>query len=144
LWELDDELKKFIEPLVIREKKHEMIAEQMKKAGTDLYRIASKMDLQVDTAIISFNMTNLMNYGPEGRVIGSAFGMPAGKLSSPVKGVISSFILVVDDKIKAADPENLLDSRMTEERTFNQILQQNFDRALEKAADYKDNRILWF
>ena len=144
LWELDDELKKFIEPLVIREKKHEMIAEQMKKAGTDLYQIASKMDLQVDTAAISFNMTNLMNYGPEGRVIGTAFGMPAGKLSNPVKGVISSFVLVADDKIKAADPENLLENRMTEERTFNQILQQNFDRALEKAADYKDNRILWF
>lgn len=144
LWELDDDLKKIIEPLVIREKKHEMIAEEMKKAGTDLYQIAAKMNLQVDTANISFNMTNLMNYGPEGRVIGSAFGMPAGKLSNPVKGVISTFTLVVDDKVKAADPENLMDSRMTEERTFNQILQQNFDKALEKAADYQDNRIIWF
>jgi peptidyl-prolyl cis-trans isomerase D len=145
IWPLDEELKKNIEPLVLREKKYEMIAEEMKKAGTtDLYQLAAKMDLQVDTAGISFNISNLMNYGPEGRIIGAAFGMPAGKVSEPLKGIISAFMIVVDEKVVAVEPENLMDQRMNEERLYNQLIQQNFDRALEKAANIKDNRILWF
>lgn len=145
IWQLDEELKKHIDPLVRREKKYEMIAEEMKNTGSsDLNQVAAKLQLVIDTATISFNMTNLMNYGPEGRVIGSAFGMPVGKTSAPVKGVISAFMLVVDDKVKAIDPENLMDSRMNEERLFDQLVQQNLDKALEKAANINDNRILWF
>ncbi|MFO7722804.1 MAG: peptidylprolyl isomerase [Bacteroidales bacterium] len=145
LWPLDEELKKNMEPLVKREKKYEMIAGEMKKAGTtDLYQLAAKMDLQVDTATISFNMSNLMNYGPEGRIIGAAFGIPEGKVSEPLKGIISAFMLVVDEKVVATEPENLLDQRMNEERLYNQLIQQNFDRALEKAANITNNTILWF
>jgi peptidyl-prolyl cis-trans isomerase D len=145
IWPLDEELKKTMEPLVKREKKFEMIAAEMKKAGTsDLYQLAGKMELQVDTATISFNMGNLMNYGPEGRVIGAAFGMPSGKVSEPIQGIISAFMLVVDEKVVAVEPENLMEQRMNEERLFSQLVQQNFDRALEKAANITDNRILWF
>jgi peptidyl-prolyl cis-trans isomerase D len=144
-WELDEELKKQLEPLVKREKKFEMIAAEFKKAGSgDLQQIANKMGLTVDTATISFNMTNLMNYGPESRVIGTAFGHPKGKLSEPVKGIISAYVMVVDERIKAAEPENLLDNRMNEERLFSQLMQQYFDKAMEKAANITDNRILWF
>jgi peptidyl-prolyl cis-trans isomerase D len=144
-WELDDDLKKMLEPLVIREKKFETIAAEFNKAGSkDLYSIASKLGVEVDTANISFNLSNLMNYGPEVKVIGTAFGQSKVKITEPIQGVISAFVLVVDEKIKAGEPENLLEPRMNEERTFNQLMQQNFDRALEKAANYVDNRILWF
>lgn len=145
IWELDEDLKKNLEPLVKREKKFEMIAAEMKKTGTtDLYQVAEKMGLTVDTASISFNMTNLINYGPEGRVLGTAFGMPAGKVTEPVKGIISAFMLVVDEKTVAEEPENLVDIRMNEERLFQQLVQQNFDQALEKASNVVDNRILWY
>ncbi len=145
IWELDEELKNILEPLVRRDKKFEMIAKEMKNAGgKDLYKIANTMGLQVDTANISFNMNNLMNWGPEVRVIGTAFSQPKGKITEPIKGVISGFVLVVDERIKAGEPENLVDIRMFEERTYNQIVQQYFDQALQKAADFKDNRILWF
>lgn len=144
-WELDDELKKMLEPLVIREKKFEKIAAEFEKAGSkDLYAIAAKTGIEVDTASISFNMSNLMNYGPEVKVIGTAFGQPKGKITEPVQGIISAFMLVVDERIRAGEADNLMEPRMNEERTFNQMMQQSFDRALEKAANYKDNRILWF
>lgn len=145
IWELDEDLKKNLEPLVKREKKHLMIAAEMKKAGsTDLYQVGAKMQLPVDTASISFNMSNLINYGPEVRIIGTAFGMPKGKVTEPVKGLISTFMLVVDEKIIAEDPENLLDIRMNEERLYQQLIQQSFDKALEKSANITDNRIIWF
>jgi peptidyl-prolyl cis-trans isomerase D len=144
-WELDEDLKKMLEPLVIREKKFEMIAAEFEKTGSkDLYTIASKMNVAVDTTNISFNLSNLMNYGPEVRVIGTAFGQPKGKITEPIQGVISAFVLVVDEKIKAGEPENLVEPRMNEERTFGQLMQQNFDRALEKASSYVNNQILWF
>ncbi len=145
IWELDDELKGILEPLVMREKKHEMIAGDMKKTGSkDLYRIAEKMNLKVDTATISYNMSNLIGWGPEVSVIGTAFGLPKGKVTEPIKGVISSFMILVDEKNIALEPENLMDQKMNEERLFSQLVQQNFDRALEKAANITDNRLLWY
>jgi peptidyl-prolyl cis-trans isomerase D len=145
IWELDEDLKKNLEPLVKREKKHDMIAAEMKKTGTtDLYQIASKMGLTVDTANISFNMTNLISYGPEGGVIGTAFGLPKGKVSEPIKGIISTFMIVVDEKVVAEEAENLLEYKMNEDRLYQQLIQQSFDKALEKAANVVDNRLMWF
>jgi len=145
IWQLDDELKKFLEPLVIKEKKFEMAAAQFTSHNTqDINRLASNMGLSVDTATISFSMSTIMNYGPEGRVIGTAFGMPTGKLSKPVKGINSAFVLIVDERVKAGDTEDFSMAVMNEERLYRQLMQQNFDRALEKAANITDNRILWF
>jgi peptidyl-prolyl cis-trans isomerase D len=145
IWQLDDELKKFLEPLVIKEKKFEMAAAELSSHNTqDINRLASNMGLSVDTATISFNMSTIINYGPEGRVIGTAFGMPKGKLSRPVKGINSAFVLLVDERVRAGDTEDFSMAVMSEERLYRQLMQQNFDRALEKAANIIDNRILWF
>jgi peptidyl-prolyl cis-trans isomerase D len=141
---LDNDLKKHLEPLVIKEKKFEMAAKEFAAAGNDLNSIASSMGLSVDTLSLSFNMTTVMNYGSEGRVIGSAFGLPKGKLSDPIKGVNSAFVMVVDERRKADEAEEFSSIVMGEERLYTQLMQQNFDKALEKVANIVDNRIIWF
>lgn len=145
IWELDDDLKNYIHPLVIREKKHELILDKLEQIKADnLETISDRMEIPVDTATVSFNMNNLMHYGPEIKAIGTAFGMPEGVMSHPIKGVVSTIVLIVDERLVAADPDNLMDSRMIEERSFNQIIQREFDSAIKKAANVKDNRLFWY
>ncbi len=145
IWPFDEELKRHIEPLVINQKKFEMAAAEFEAANArDINQIASTTGLTVDTAAVSFSMSTLINYGPEGKVIGSAFGLPKGQLSQPIRGVQSAFVMVVDERTRADETDDFTSAINSERQLYRQLMQQNFDRALEKAANVTDNSILWF
>ncbi|MBC8148019.1 MAG: peptidyl-prolyl cis-trans isomerase, partial [Bacteroidetes bacterium] len=140
--------KEYIEPLVMQDKKAEMIIEDLnnKIASTkDINKLAKEFNLSVDTVdFIRFVNTNLPNYGPEPAVIGSVFGSKKAVLSAPVKGGQGVYVFIVDEFVEAPVIEDYTMTKAEISQTFeSRILNQLFE-ALEKNTEIIDNRINFY
>ena len=145
---LDDELKKFIKVLVMRDLKAKKLMEQY-QGMTDLNAIAQKAASRVDTMdFLTFSAYSLQGWGPEPNVIGRMVVGEAGQNYGPVKGDQGIYFYVVDDKSIAPAPKNGYDFIANqEENFFRQSLRKDYNnnstvelRALLDNADIQDFR----
>jgi peptidyl-prolyl cis-trans isomerase D len=143
-----EQVKTYIEPLVIREKKAEIIKNKLNSAlGTtkDIYAIAGQFDTSVDTVTaLNFNSYNLPNFGPESQVIGTIFGHKPNVLSKPVSGDMAVYLFQID---AVEPPPALTDYSMMQMQMrafFQQRVQNDVFRAIKDKTEIKDNRILFY
>lgn len=141
-----EDLKQSIEPMVKKEKKIEILAEKMAKASaTSLSALAQNLNAKVDTATdITFFTYNLPGAGREPRVLGEVFSMNKGETSKAIKGENFAFIVHVEDFTDAPAKSDLSAEARQLESSFNARISNSITRTLEKLADVKDNRVLYY
>jgi peptidyl-prolyl cis-trans isomerase D len=141
-----EDLKQSIEPMIKKEKKIEMLAEKMSKVGaTNLAALAQNLNAKVDTASdITFFTYNLPGAGREPRVLGEVFSMNQGETSKPIKGENFAFVVRVEEFTDAPAKSDLSAEARQLEGSFNARISNSIIRTLEKLADVKDNRVLYY
>ena len=144
-----DELKEILEPLIIKEKKGNLMVEKMKNIlnnEKNLSQLAGKLDSKVDTIEnVNFNMRGLGSYGKEANVIAKVFKMEKGVISQPVKGNNAAFCIIVDEIKEPDESEN---KNMFERQLLmsfrSKISNNGFIKSLEDKADIVDNRVKFY
>ncbi|MCD4664688.1 MAG: hypothetical protein K8R68_05400, partial [Bacteroidales bacterium] len=146
--ELDD-LKEILDPLIIKEKKGDLMVEKMNNIlnnGKNLSQLAGKLDSKVDTIEnVNFNMRGLGSYGKEANVIAKVFKMEKGVISQPVKGNNAAFCIIVDEIKEPDESEN---KNMFERQLLmsfrSKISNNGFFKSLEDKAEIIDNRVKFY
>ena len=139
------QIKPTIEPLVLREKKGQMLMDRVKAIQGDIYQLASELSVKVDTIQnISFLSANLPGFGPEPRLIGTLFASEEGQQSEALQGENAVYVYIVDRFNPAPPKEDYTVEKQQLVRTFeNKVNQQYFD-VLQKLNEIEDNRHLYF
>ncbi len=142
-----EQIKEFIEPMVLREKKAEKLIEQINaevKSKADLERNYPALAMSVDTADLSLGANNLPGFGKEDEVLGSIFNLKEGDMSKPIKGNQGVFVLIVD---KINTP-TVKDDYTTEKRmmsnAFTTRSQREINEALKKRSEIEDHRLMFY
>ena len=143
-----DEIKKNIEPVVIREKKAKMLIDKINAAMNttkEIYALAAKLNTKVDSLNnISFYSYNLPLYGPEPDVIGELFTLKKGTLCPPIKGANGVFVAIIDNINKPQNAGDFNMMRMQLGSEFTSKVTNSLFIALEESTTIEDNRLLFY
>ena len=141
------QIKENIKPLVIREKKAEMLIKKMTDklaASKDLNLLATGFQSKVDTADLTFASPNIPNYGREAEIVGTIFGMKAGQMSAPLKGSMGIYVVVIDQITEPAPTKDYTNEKMQLSSFFQGMAPRQIPTILEEKANIKDHRILFY
>lgn len=139
-------LKDPIKPLVLREKKAQTIIEKLNKqlvGNKDITKIASVYPSTIDTVDVSFASANVPNYGHEAALTGKIFSSPKSQLSGPVQGEQGIYMFIVKD-VKAAPATKEYENQKRQMAMFFQSRVNSISKILEKKANIKDSRSLFY
>lgn len=134
-----EEAKLSVLPILRNKKKAELVKQKM--AGTTLEAVAQKTGSSVATADnITFAAPMIPNVGPEGKVVGKAFGLAAGKTSGHIEGQNGVFMIKTKSIAKSPDLPNysVYTTRMKMESRGG--VPSRLSTALKAKADIEDNR----
>lgn len=140
-------LKDQIKPLVIREKKAEIL---LKKANDQLAKAKDLNALvqifpntRIDTVDVSFASANIPNYGHEAKVTGQIFAAKKGVVTGPVQGEqgIYSFIL---DNMKEPPATTDFETQKRQMAMYFQSRAGMISNILQDKAEIKDNRLIFY
>jgi peptidyl-prolyl cis-trans isomerase D len=147
-----EDVREEISELVRNEKKGKDLVDQLNKAETsttDLATIASRVkDATVtDTALIRFASANVQGVGNEPKLVGTAFGLPAGKTSKAIAGDRAAFIVqpksVEENTPEAAGDINQYKQQMQRMYVSRLNFQSIFESIMKK-ADVIDTRYKFY
>ncbi|MDD2622945.1 MAG: SurA N-terminal domain-containing protein [Bacteroidales bacterium] len=145
-----DQVRPFVESMVKREKKAEILTKTMKATlakTKDIHQIANQYKLNVDTIQISFADRNFGHYGPEAGLIGKIFAQQAGQELILMKGDMGMYLIRVlalnipsslqmDENGKASTDMYLQQQGMM----YQSKVQNSAMPALKKLYKIEDNR----
>lgn len=133
----------FVKPILIRQKKAEMLTNKAK--GNSLDAIASANSTEVKTATgLSMNNPTIIGEGREPKVVGTAFALKQGQVSKPIEGENGVYIVEVTSTTKAPAMENYKTYAKTlESLKLNRASEEVFN-ALKNSADIKENLSLFY
>jgi len=117
-------------------------AEMMKKdfSGSDLGAMASSAGLSIQNASVTFSSPSIPGVGLEPKVVGTAVRLEEGQMSKPIQGNNGVFIILVDKKVDAGEPD-LARVRESENRGVSSKIDNGaVFTALKEKADLTDNR----
>jgi peptidyl-prolyl cis-trans isomerase D len=139
-------LKESIKPLVIREKKAELITKKINNQFAKLKDINSlirEYNVKIDTCEISFASANIPNYGREPKVTGQIFAMKQGQMSAPMQGEQAVYVVIFDGFKEAPDAKDMESQKkqlaMNFQARTNQVL-----NILQDKAKITDNRMMFY
>ncbi len=136
-----ENVKAEIENSVIKEKKAQIIIEEMKKSGDNLNAIAGAVGKQVQTASrIALKSFSIPGVGAEPVVIATALYGTPDKLEGPIEGNTGVFMIKasepkIEDKAK---PEGEADKM---EKAFSNRVNYQASKSIKESSDITDNRI---
>ena len=143
-----DEIKKNIEPLVIRERKAQMLMDKINAAMNstkEIVALAAKLNTKVDSLNnLSFYSYNLPMYGPEPDVIGELFTLKKGTLCPPIKGANGVFVAIIDNINKPQNQGDFNMMRMQLGNEYSSKVTNTLFNALEECTKIEDNRLLYY
>ena len=142
-----DQVKEFIKPQVIRDKKAEKLMADVNKNITSLADLAKgyqTLGMKADTSEITFSASNLPGYGPENQVIGILFSMKKGEISKAIKGNQGVFVVVADDIIAAPAKDDLTNEKRATLNSFRSRAQREVTEAMKRKAKIDDKRLMFF
>ena len=128
-----------VEPILKNKKKAEKIMAKMK--ATSLDAIAKANAAQVQTATdVTLENPSVASAGYEPKVVGTAFGTAANKLSAPIEGNASVFV-VKTTKVTEPLPSKDFTTQVNALKSQNASAVGRVFGALKEKADIKDNRL---
>lgn len=133
-----------VEFAVRMDKKAEKFMQQM-TGLSDLGQMASQLGLSVENAEnVTFSSPSIPKMGLEPKVVGTAMSLQAGQMSVPIKGDNAVYVVLVESKNDAAEP-NIAMTRGSEQRGYNaQIDNGAVFNALKEEVKIEDNRAKFF
>ncbi len=143
-----DQVKFKMEKQLQQKKKAEILSDKFHKiisSTQDLIKIAAQLNAKVDTFDnIPYSSNNIPLYGPEPKVIGTAFSLESGQMSNPIIGTNGVYVIVIDEFVEPQPIEDYSMYKLQMENKFNQKVNNGIYRALEENADIEDNRYLFY
>ena len=142
-----DQLKEFIKPQVIRDKKAEKLIADINKSITSLSDLDNgyqALGMKADTNEITFSASNLPGYGPENQVIGTLFSLKENQLSKPIKGNQGVFVVVVNEIVAAPAKDDLTIEKRSTMNGFISRAQREVTEAMKRKAKIEDKRLMFF
>lgn len=128
----------FVKPILIREKKAQILAEKAKGASLDA--IASANNAEVRTATgLSMNNPTIIGEGREPKVVGTVFALKQGQTSKPIEGENAVYVVEVTAISPAQAPSDLNSQRKSLETLKVSRASQEVYNALKNAAEIKEN-----
>ena len=141
------QIKDNIKPLVIREKKAEMLIKKFNDKSTslkDINLLVTEFKSKIDTVELTFASPNIPNYGREAEVVGTVFGMKTGQTSAPLKGNMGVYVVIVEQIIEPAPMKDYANEKMQLSSFFQGMATRQIPTILEEKAKIKDYRILFY
>jgi peptidyl-prolyl cis-trans isomerase D len=140
-------LKDQIKPLVIREKKAELLLGKVNASlakSKDLNALVQQFPgSKIDTADVSFASANVPNYGHEAKLTGRIFSAKKGELAGPVQGDQGVYVFILDQMIDAPATTDFVNQKKQMSMYF-QSRAGMLSNILQEKADIKDNRLLFY
>lgn len=133
--------------LAKREKKYEQISQELTTALTNgnIEQAATTLGLELQpVADLRFNTPNLVNIGPEPKVVGAMFGLQPNTVSKPVKGNAGVFLVEIASKNEQPLPEDLNFLSLQLRDIFTNKVFTDVFNALRESARIEDNRALFY
>jgi peptidyl-prolyl cis-trans isomerase D len=134
------DMREELEPLVLNEKKGEMIVKKIKE-GDNVDAIASQFSSAVqEPTNITFSQSFIPGLGNEPEVLGLLYGMEAGKTSKPIIGNSGVFVAQLVSK---TEPQPIADYAAVKQQISSEMqgaVNQTIFEAMKKNAKIKDNR----
>jgi len=142
-----DALKNDIKPLVIREKKAEMLLakvnEQLAKTKELNAVVQAFPGTKIDTADVSFTSANIPGYGHEAKLTGDIFAAKKGVVTVPVQGEQGVYVFILDNMKEAPATTDFANQKKQMEMYF-QGRTGMLSNILEEKADIKDHRLMFY
>jgi peptidyl-prolyl cis-trans isomerase D len=142
-----EQIKNDIKPLVMRDKKAEILLAKMEKvAGSkNLVQMAQQLVSKIDTIQnITFASPNIPFYGREPQVVGTAFGMKKGDVSKPIKGEMAVYFIRIDEVSPAAAAKDYNNEKTVVANFFRSRVYREVYQAILDKSKITDNRILFY
>jgi len=143
-----EDIKDNIKPLVLREKKAEILMNKVESAlatTKDLNALAGQLGVEVETVdAATFSSPNIPGYGREPEVVGTVFSMEPGSISEAVKGTQAIYVIQLD-KIEEAGMKNDFSREATAmANQFRTRIRRDVPKAIEDANEIEDNRYMYY
>jgi peptidyl-prolyl cis-trans isomerase D len=147
-----EQVKSYIEPLVKREKKAEILTEKLNNnmnGISDINQLAVKLNTKVDTIdYLTFSSNNIPDYGSEPIFVGNVFTQSKNTLSKPIKGDQAIYAAYIYNIKEAEAEEDMAPWKAQVTGFFKSRLMnpQNDDvyNALFRKAEITDNRRYYY
>ncbi|MCK9167937.1 MAG: SurA N-terminal domain-containing protein [Bacteroidales bacterium] len=143
-----EDIKENIRPLVIREKKTDMLLQKVESAlatTNDLNALASQLGVTVETVEEGvFNSPNIPNYGREPEVVGTVFSLNPGETSGAIKGEQAIYVVSLDSFQEAGLKNDFSREATAMANQFRTRINREAPKAIENASQIEDNRYLYY
>lgn len=141
-----ESVKASFEALAKREKKAEMLMQQVNEKGvSDLNTLASAFNTTVaDAKNISFSSFNISNFGREPEVIGCVLATAEGTISAPIKGNNGIYVVKNEKTVAATPKTDFANEKRTARNMFTSRVTNNLQKVLEDQAKIVDNRVMFY
>ena len=139
-----DEVATAVTPLIMKEKKQEMLLKQL-KGYTLLAEVATQFEQTVSTAkAINRNTSMLAGSAQEPNVVGRSFGLTPETTSEPIVGNTGIFLVELKTKTPAASLSNYAGYKASISNSAKQNIAQKVADAVKGRFDITDNRSLYY
>lgn len=138
-----------IEPLVLRDKKAEILVKRMEdaiKENGDIKAVATKLGEDVQNLEhILLSATSLSTLGREPDVIGKIFAMEENQTSKPIEGEQAVYLIRVD-KYTVTEPQDddLNGIRRVHTNNYRSRVTRELTKTIEDNAKVIDNRLMFY
>jgi len=141
-----EDIKQALEATVMKKKKLEYLAAKMKEVNTkSLAELATRLNARVDTASdITFYTYNIPGLGREPEITGTIFSLNPNEVSEPIIGLNYTVVVKVKNFSDAPAKTDFTFERKQLENNFFARTSTSAYKALEKRANVKDNRVLFY
>jgi peptidyl-prolyl cis-trans isomerase D len=142
-----ENVKARIEPSVRAMKKLDIVAEKLTKAtasNKDIAALAAQFNTKIDTAMVAFSGFGRSNISRELEIVGKLFNAKKGDFMGPVTGNYGVYCIKIDDIVEPPAKDDYMAERMQQMQNFSSRVMNGAYSALEKKADIKDNRMLFY
>lgn len=138
-----DKVRNRVEFLARQEKKAAILSKELVDAS-EISALATKTGLTVENVNVTFASPAIAGIGLEPKVVGAAWSLTPGQLSQPIAGNNGVFVVSVDKKVDAGEP-NLSEIRLSESRGIAAKVDNGaVYNALREKADLIDNRTKFY
>ncbi|MDK2908714.1 MAG: peptidyl-prolyl cis-trans isomerase [Bacteroidales bacterium] len=141
-----EDIKQALEATVMKKKKLEYLAAKMKEVNTkSLTELATRLNARVDTVSdITFYTYNIPGLGREPEITGTIFSLNPNEVSEPIIGLNYTVVVKVKNFSDAPAKTDFTFERKQLENNFFARTSTSAYKALEKRANVKDNRFLFY
>lgn len=139
-----EDVKENITPMVMNEKKAQIIMDKFSNASGDIQAIGQAAGATVTDQSVNFSAPTVGRFGNEPAVIGTIFGMNDGDISKPIKGSRGVFVVKLKNKTLAPDLPEYTQQQQEQQDMIRGRVQGQVFTSLKEGAKVDDRRAKFY